>query len=421
DGSLRWVHSRGYSVHDESGQPYRVAEIVQDITEFKQTQQTLQEREAMLADAAKLSTLGYATWSEEQHCYLSVSEEIARIYGYSAEEYMRRFNTHDKSLEKIHPEDRAQFEVAYFNQTKTDDVRHYEFRAIRKDKQVRHIKEWARPVKDSAGKPLHTLVTAQDVTDFKRVEAELNQHRAQLENLVEERTAELRRSTEDLESFSYSVSHDLRQPLRAINGFSQALLEDYYESLDDVGRDYLNRVCRASRKMGDLIDSFLSLSRLSRQEMKLEPVWLDELVAEATQELSSINAGRDVDMVIQEGLEAEGDRTLLKVALMNLMSNAWKFTRDQDPARIEFGATGEPGSRTYFLRDNGIGFDMIYADKLFGAFQRLHKVEEFEGLGIGLATVRRIIERHDGHIWAESKPGEGATFYFTLGTRASAA
>ncbi|MCH7696507.1 MAG: PAS domain-containing protein, partial [Proteobacteria bacterium] len=184
DGSMRWVHSRGYSVHDESGQPYRVAEIVQDITEFKQTQQALQEREAMLADAAKLSTLGYATWSEEQHCYLSVSEEYARIYGYSADEYMRRFNTHEKSLETIHPEDRAQFEVAYFNQTKTDDVRHYEFRAIRKDKQVRHIKEWARPVKDSAGKPLHTLVIAQDVTDFKQAGEKLRESEARFQQLA---------------------------------------------------------------------------------------------------------------------------------------------------------------------------------------------------------------------------------------------
>ena len=184
DGSLRWVRSRWYPVRDERGQVFRVAEINQDITNFKRDQQALQEREAMLADAAKLSTLGYAMWSEEQHCYLSVSEEFARIYGYSAEEYMRRFNTHDKSLETIHPEDRAQFEVAYFNQTKTDDVRHYEFRAIRKDKQVRHIKEWARLVKDSAGKPLHTLVIAQDVTDFKQAGEKLRESEARFQQIA---------------------------------------------------------------------------------------------------------------------------------------------------------------------------------------------------------------------------------------------
>jgi signal transduction histidine kinase len=227
--------------------------------------------------------------------------------------------------------------------------------------------------------------------------------------------ADLTAANKELEAFSYSVSHDLRAPLRAIDGFSLAVLEDEGPRLTPDGRDYLVRVRAASQRMGDLIDGLLQLSRLSRLE--LEPAQLDlgRLVTEKRQVLQEAEPERSVTWSIAEGVEAEGDSRLLRALLDNLLDNAWKFTRGKDPAIIEFGAIPDEGGLVYYVRDNGAGFDMEHAGKLFGAFQRLHGVSEFEGLGIGLATAQRIIRRHGGRIWAEGRPGQGAVFYFTLG------
>jgi len=248
----------------------------------------------------------------------------------------------------------------------------------------------------------------------KRVEEELARHRDRLEELVRERTAELAAANKELEAFSYSVSHDLRAPLRSIDGFSQALLEDYLDRLDERGKDYLRRVSAASRRMARLIDGVLSLSRLTRAEMRRETVDLSALARGIAADLRAAQPQRQVEIVIQEGLVGEADPRLLQVVLENLLGNAWKFTGKTPHARIEFGVTQVDGQPAYFVRDNGVGFDMAYADKLFGAFQRLHTTEEFEGDGIGLATVQRIIRRHGGRVWAEGAVGQGATFYFTL-------
>jgi signal transduction histidine kinase len=236
----------------------------------------------------------------------------------------------------------------------------------------------------------------------------------QLEQRVEQRTAQLRAINEELESFSYSVSHDLRAPLRSINGFSQALLEDYEDKLDEEGRDCLGRVKAASEHMARLIDDLLDLSRMTRSEMSNERVDLSALVRGFARELEQSDPEREVEFVLEDGIVAEGDQRLLRVVLENLLRNAWKFTGNQPQARVEFGLTEIEGAPTYFVRDNGVGFDMAYADKLFGAFQRLHGANEFLGTGIGLATVQRIIRRHGGSVWAEGAVGQGATFYFTL-------
>ncbi|MBI2088431.1 MAG: response regulator [Deltaproteobacteria bacterium] len=238
--------------------------------------------------------------------------------------------------------------------------------------------------------------------------------RKRAEEALAERSAALEAANKELEAFSYSVSHDLRAPLRSIDGFSQALLEDYVEQLDEQGKDYLTRIRTASQRMGHLIDDLLNLSRVTRAEMRPEPVNLSEMAKSLAAELKQREPQRQVAFQIQDGLEVKGDPRLLRVVLENLFSNAWKFTSRHPRARIEFGAAQHNGKPTYFVRDDGAGFDMAYKAKLFGAFQRLHKATEFDGTGVGLATVQRIIRRHGGEIWAEAEVEKGATFYFTL-------
>jgi signal transduction histidine kinase len=237
-----------------------------------------------------------------------------------------------------------------------------------------------------------------------------------LNDELQERAVRLELANKELESFSYSVSHDLRAPLRSIDGFSEALVEDYHDKLDDDAKDYLHRIRAATQRMGQLIDDLLNLSRVARSELKSDQIDLSALVSEVATELQKTEPQRQVDLVIGNGITATGDRRLLRVAMVNLIGNALKFTAKRPLAKIEFGMSGENGTRTYFVRDNGAGFDMTYANKLFGAFQRLHSAKEFNGTGIGLATVQRIIHRHNGRVWAEAKPDDGATFYFTLGS-----
>ena len=239
---------------------------------------------------------------------------------------------------------------------------------------------------------------------------ELKKNKSDLENIVNERTAELRTANRELEAFSYSVSHDLRSPLRAIDGFSQALLEEYGEDLDEIGHGYLDRVRAASQRMGVLIDNLLRLSRVTRQEIVLERTDLTAMAQEIARDLQEGDPSRKVEFSIQAGMIAMCDSKLLRIALTNLIENAWKYSSKQSRAVIQVGCE----QRVFYVRDNGAGFDMRYADKLFGAFQRLHTKDEFEGTGVGLATVARVIHRHGGDIWAESELGKGATFYFTL-------
>jgi signal transduction histidine kinase len=237
---------------------------------------------------------------------------------------------------------------------------------------------------------------------------------AELEQRVIERTTQLTAINKELEAFSYSVSHDLRAPLRALDGFSQALEEDYGERLDDDGKNYLNRIRAGSQRMGILIDDLIALSRLTRSEMRYETVDLSELAHLIAAELREQYPQREVEFEVQDGLTVTGDMRLLRVALSNLIGNAWKYTGKQAHPRVEFGCANHNGRQAYFVRDNGAGFDMAYAHKLFGVFQRLHSANDFPGNGIGLATVQRIINRHGGQIWAESTIGQGATFYFSL-------
>jgi two-component system NtrC family sensor kinase len=227
---------------------------------------------------------------------------------------------------------------------------------------------------------------------------------------------ELERKNKELEAFSYSVSHDLRAPLRTIDGFSTALLEDYADKLDGKGQEYLGRVRSAAHRMGELIDDLLELSRVGRADLHRRPVDLSDLVRHVAAEFQSAAPGKRVQVLIPVGIAAEGDARLLRVVLENLLGNAWKFTKNTSAAVIEFGAAQRNGDLTYFVRDNGAGFDMTYIDRLFTPFQRLHSETQFPGTGIGLATVQRIVERHGGRVWAEGAVDIGATFFWTLPT-----
>ncbi len=247
-----------------------------------------------------------------------------------------------------------------------------------------------------------------------RAQQEVHRHQENLEHLVAERTTELERAVGEIESFSYSVSHDLRAPLRAIDGYSYILLEDYAEALGEDGRGTLTRIRGASQKMGRLIDDILSLSRMSRSRMRLQPVDLSALAGDAVRGLREGEPGRRVEVQIEPGLRTTGDPALLQVLIDNLIGNAWKYSAPREVARIEVGQQQRGGERAFYVRDNGVGFDMKYADKLFGPFQRLHGEHEFEGSGIGLATVARIVSRHGGEVWAHSEPGKGSTFGFQL-------
>src|SRR5213594_58940 len=257
--------------------------------------------------------------------------------------------------------------------------------------------------------------------ELRRYAGELEQRVAERTHELEERNEALRRnaaeraaSNTELDAFAYSVSHDLRAPLRSIDGFSQVLLEDYAARLDEAGRDSLQRVRAATQRMGTLIDDLLKLARVTRAEMRTEAVDLSGMAQDIAAELQRTTPARQVEFAIAPGLGARGDPRLLRVALDNLLRNSWKYTAKQAQPRIEFASIQVNGTRAFMVRDNGAGFDMKYADKLFGVFQRLHSASEFEGTGVGLATVRRIITRHGGRTWAEGAVGQGATFYFTL-------
>ena len=257
-------------------------------------------------------------------------------------------------------------------------------------------------------------VIARDITDRKRAEEKIRQLNEDLEQRVLERTAQLEVANKELESFAYSVSHDLRAPLRGIDGWSLALQEDFDKQLNEQARQDLNLIRTETQRMGQLIDDLLKLSRVNRTEMEPTSVDLTTLAHSIETRMQKMNKDRKINFIIQEGLSAWGDINLLDIVLTNLFDNACKFTSPRELARIEFGKTGINGKQAFFIRDNGVGFDMQYTQNLFGAFQRMHKLSEFRGTGIGLATVQRIIHRHGGRIWADAHVDSGAIFYFTL-------
>lgn len=282
------------------------------------------------------------------------------------------------------------------------------------DGQFRRFLTRALPIRNAAGEIERWFGTNTDVEELKRAEAEIKNLNAELELRVSERTAQLESANQELEAFSYSVSHDLRAPLRVVNGFAEIMIEEAGNNLPANCQHYLERIRDGGQRMGRLIDDLLGFARLSRHPLNRHSLSMKELAASALQELNPLYENRPVEIHLAELPAAFGDPTLLRQVWVNLLSNAIKYSRQRTPATIEIGVTTLAGENVFFVRDNGAGFDMQYVGKLFGVFQRLHREDEFEGTGVGLAIVQRIVHRHGGRVWAEARLGEGATFYFTL-------
>lgn len=383
--------------------------IIQDISERKAAEQLLQAQTDILRRQAELLDLAQALIRNLDSEIVFWNRGAEHLYGWSQREALGRCS-HDL-LQTEFPTPLSDIEEHFMN------TGHWEGELVhtRRDGTRLTVASYWALYRDKNGTPQAVLEVNHDVTRLKQAEQTIRDLNASLEMRVRARTAQLEQANQELEAFSYSVSHDLRGPLRGIDGFSQALLEDYGKILDDQGKHYLRRVREGSQRMAQLIDDLMNLSRITRSEMHTDWVDLGGLARGIVDGLRAAEPERAVELVIAPGMRVQGDASLLRIALENLLSNAWKFTSKQRQAHIEFGVEEQDGERVYFLRDNGVGFDMTYADKLFMAFQRLHRADDFEGTGVGLVTVARVIQRHGGRAWAAARVGQGATFYFTLG------
>jgi PAS domain S-box-containing protein len=370
--------------------------------------QALNQSEEKFRKAFFISPDSVAITRRADGVLVSVNPGFTQILGYTEAEVLGK-----TTLEIgiwVNPDDRKKI-VTELSEHGT--VFNYEVPFRTKDGSIR-ICLLSAAVIDLDGIP-HSLHTTRDITDRKRAEEEIRTLNTELEQRVRHRTAELEASNQELEAFAYSVSHDLRSPLRAMDGFTSILVSDYPDQLDEDGKHYLMRIQEAARRMGQLIDDLLNLSRVTRKEINRQQVNLSNLAQEIAAELQTREPQRKVEFIIEPQLIVHGDSHLFQILLDNLMNNAWKFTGRRTLTRIELGVTDIAGERILFVRDNGVGFDMKYSDKLFSPFQRLHGIDEFPGTGIGLATVKRIITRHGGRIWSTATVENGATFYFTLG------
>ncbi len=400
DGSTIWVICSGQVIEwDSSGQPLRMIGCHVDVTQHKQAEEELRKSAIHLKTAQRIGKLG--SWEFDLPTgHVTWSQEVFRIFGRDPQIGTPSF---DELQQLLHPDDRDLHRRLVEQAIATAQPYELEYRFYRPDGTLGYLQARGEPILDAFDELYQLIGTVLDITDRKAAEAKLLQT-----------TAQLLTSNQELEAFAYSVSHDLRAPLRAIDGFSMALLEDYGEQFDQYGKDYFHRIRRNVSRMGSLINDLLSLSRVSRLDMTYERVDLSVLMREQSLELQNLDPERHVEVVIAPQAIVAADTTLMRVAINNLLQNAWKFTSQHATARIEFGVLPQTEDTVYFIRDDGAGFDMTYANMLFGVFQRLHNTDEFPGTGIGLATVQRVIHRHGGRIWAESQVEQGATFYFTL-------
>lgn len=403
DGAIRWVRERAEIEFDADGAPLEGIGTVQDITERKETEISLR----LAASVFESSLEGVAITNAERNI-ISVNKAFTRITGYAADEVIGR----NPRFLKSGRQDRS-FYAAMWLAIEQNGFWSGEVWNRRKNGEIYPETLSITAIRDERGRPLHYIGIFTDITDIKRAEEAVHAANAGLERHVRERTAELEASNRELEAFSYSVAHDLRGPLRGIEGFAHVIAEDYADGFDDAGRNYLSRIQQAAKRMAQLIDDLLELARIMRVDMDRRDIDLSALAQSLAHDLQA-GSERAVRFDIASGLKARADPTLMASVLGNLLENAWKFTARESNACIEFGADHDGAEPVFYVRDNGAGFDPAYADKLFQPFQRLHHPDEFSGTGIGLATASRIIQRHGGRIWAESQPGQGAAFWFTL-------
>lgn len=405
-GVPKWVRTQAEPVV-EHGQVVRVYGSLQDITERKQAEVAFQEGEDRLKLFFAHSPASLAMFDREMR-YLAVSQRWLKDYGLTDQDLL------GKSHYEVFPEITEAWKAIHRRGMAGEVVRADEDHFVRQNGTVQWLRWEVRPWRNSTGLVGGIVIFSEDITEIVERRLEVLRLNAGLERRVEERTAELTAANQELEAFAYAVSHDLRAPLRAMTGFSHALQEDFSAELPDKAKEFLDQITLGGRRMGDLIDGLLVLSRSTRGDLQRQPVDLSRLAEEARADLERSEPGRRVHWHIQPRLWTVGDPRMLKVVLSNLLGNAWKYTSHQTEATITFEALDENGIRFFHVRDDGAGFDTAYAAKLFKPFQRLHRQDEFPGLGVGLATVQRIIHRHGGRIDAEGEVGQGATFRFTL-------
>ncbi len=415
DGSERVFSYGGTLVRDSGGRPLMAVLTINDVTDRKQAEQALRDGENRFRTMTNSLPLlawiaaadGYIFWYNERwYEYTGTTPEQMEGWGWQS--------VHDP---EVLPKVLEQWRASIATGLAFDMV----FPLRGADGVFRPFLTRVVPVKDAQGRVVQWVGTNVDITERKQAEEELerrvDERTEQLQQAnarLKHRAAELDASNQELEAFSYSVSHDLRTPLRAIDGFSQAVVQEYSGRLDARGQDYLQRVRGATQRLGHLIDDFQSLTKTIRTEMHRQPVDLSQMAEQVLAGLRESEPERQAEVLITPGMVAEADPHLLRTALENIIGNAWKFTSRRPVARIEFGETAQDGERVYFVRDNGAGFNPATAGKLFTPFQRLHTEDEFPGSGLGLALVQRIIRRHGGRVWAEGAVEQGATFYFTL-------
>ncbi len=392
----------------ETGEGKLISSAIRDVSERTQAAEALKASEERLQLALEAAQLG--VWDLDlinDRAFRSLRHD--QIFGYDSLQPEWGVQI---ALKHIVPEDREQFESS-FAQALATNIFSTEFR-VRGGQD--HSIHWAlaqgRVYRDGNDKPVRMMGVVSDTTARKQAEHQIELHRQELARS----NTDLAAANQELEAFSYSVSHDLRAPLRHIDGFARILKEEHAAELSEEAQRYLDRVLHGANHMGHLVDDLLNLAKVGRKELVRQKTRLDVLIRETLADLPETE-NRTVEWRVEPLPEVDCDPGLLKLVFNNLLGNALKFTRSRQPAVIEIGTSHSPGPTTIFVRDNGVGFDPKYADKLFGVFQRLHRQEDFEGTGVGLATVQRIIRKHGGEVWAESEVDRGATFFFSLGAR----
>jgi PAS domain S-box-containing protein len=398
DGVYRDFSVRAVPVVGDDGTVREWAGIHTDITERKRTEQTLRDGERRFRELA--DAMPQIVWAAGPDGHFDYYNR--RWYDFTGRP--EGLGGDESWTDVVHPDDQKECLARWHSATQSGDAYEIEYRLREKSGTYHWFLRRALPVRDPAGKITRWFGTCTNIDAVKRTEAVLRRANAETDS-----------ANRELEAFSYSVAHDLRAPLRSIDGFSQAILEDNADQLDAQGKSHLTRVRAAAQRMALLIDGLLSLSRVSRSELHREHVDLTQVARAIGERLHETDPARDVAIVVEDGLTADGDARLLAAVMENLLDNAWKFTSQRPTARIEVGLTARNGGTAFFVRDDGAGFDMAHTGKLFGVFQRLHKASDFPGTGIGLVTVQRIVRRHGGEIWAEGQVAGGATFFFTLG------
>lgn len=388
--------------YSQDGKQLGVVGIARDITDRRQAEERLLRNERQLAEAQRLAHFGSWEWDAIADEIVE-SDEIKQIFG-------RYLSSYDGFLELVHAEDREMVNNAVQETIVHQSPYDVHYRIIRTDGATRIIHAQGAAVSDEAGKTVRMIGTAQDVTERREMEDAL----ISLHSEIAARAADLETANSDLEAFNAAVSHDLSAPLAKINAICQILLDFHAHGDDKAGKEYLQEIYSSTMQMNNLINTFLNFSRSSHGDIVNQAVELSNMAIRIAEELEKASPGRKCTFRIAEGVTAYGDPELLRVVMDNLLGNAWKYSAEKEDAVIEFGVIGDEGKQVYFVRDNGVGFDMAQSDIIFAPFHRLLNREGFTGHGLGLATAQRIISRHNGRIWAESEPGNGATFYFTL-------